>query len=233
MPVSILDCNGSKPLGGQSDMWSKIPLDQLHSLLNKGLAATYLVKFCRPCKPWPKDSQISIRIHRYGTTVQVDVVGVTQTALCCTVRWLNHQCFGFLEVQSHFPDFPHVSRYSHVQSSKFTRHPGRSPGPQGRHEVLLYGDGWAQLLQRMQRRMVQLALRHPLLVIAIGAAAPVCRALRRLALAKVRETIGWTISEPMVHQENWDIIYGKLMGILIWLMEIEHSTWDLDAIFDS
>lgn len=43
--------------------------------------------------------------------------------------------------------------------------------------VLLYGDGWAQLLQRMQRRMAQLALRHPLLVIAIGAAAPVCRAL--------------------------------------------------------
>ena len=83
-----------------------------------------------------------------------------------------------------------VSRYSHLQSSKFTRHPGRSPGPQGRHEVLPYGDGWAQLLQRMQRRMAQLALRHPLLVIAIGAAAPVCRALRRLALAKVRETIG-------------------------------------------
>lgn len=41
MPVSILDCNGSKPLGGQSDMWSKIRLDQLHSLLNKGLAATW------------------------------------------------------------------------------------------------------------------------------------------------------------------------------------------------
>ena len=61
--------------------------------------------------------------------------------------------------------------------------------PRLRPQVLLYGDNWAQLLQRMQRRMTQLALQHPLLVIAIGAAAPVCRALRRLA-RRCRETFG-------------------------------------------
>lgn len=61
------------------------------------------------------------------------------------------------------------------------------PSPLGAHagraqrcQVLLYGDSWAALLHRMAARMRQLDLDHPLLVIAIGAAAPVCRELSNL-----------------------------------------------------
>ena len=59
-------------------------------------------------------------------------------------------------------------------------------------------------------------MRHPLLVIAIGAAAPVCRALR----CSVERCAG------TVKQHGSP---GKLGDVWNIKMEIQHSTWDWDV----
>ena len=52
-------------------------------------------------------------------------------------------------------------------------------------QVLLYGDRWAALLERMAERLRQLELK-PLLVIASGEAEEVCRGLSALAGAETK-----------------------------------------------